>query len=333
VSLRRAVLLVTTGCLLAAAAAVAPVGPGTARAGAWAEGPCPTADGVTVVIDFQDLGGGIWVRCAPGPSNTGFEALQRAGVPFTTTVRFPGFLCRIDGRPASDPCQTTSPASAYWSYWMAPRGGAWCYSSLGAANRNPPEGTVEGWSFSLGRGTGAIPPPRLAPPASVAGAPGSLPGGECDATRTPPTTPSVPPSTSPPATTAPRPPKGGGGATGSAGPGVAAPGAMTPAGGATAPEATTSAPAADPSAGAPVAVGGSSTVPVDPTATEDPGEPTDDGTASTIVTPDGEEVALNAPGASTPDPTSSPVGVIVALVLIAALSGTSYAVRRRTRAT
>ncbi|UDY37421.1 hypothetical protein [Dermatobacter hominis] len=287
---------------------------------------------MTVVIDFQDLGGGIWVRCAPGPSATGFEALQRAGVPFTTTVRFPGFLCRIDGRPAADPCQTTSPASAYWSYWIAPRGGAWCYSSLGGANRNPPEGSVEGWSFSLGRGTDAIPPPRFAPPARVPGAPASLPGGECDAAKTPPTvppstTPTAPPTTARPA--APRNPTASGGATGPAG--------TAPAAGA-GPGAAASPAAGGPDATAPAGVAGETTVPAAPdggTATTSGVEDADDGgsTGSTIVTPDGEEVAINAPGSSGDGPSSSPVGVLVALVLIAALSATSFVVRRRTRAT
>jgi hypothetical protein len=197
------------------------------------EGPCPGAEGVTVIVDFGALGGGVHVRCAPGAPSSGFDALDRAGVDYDTALRSGGFLCRIAGKPATDPCIDPSPASAHWSYWLAERGGAWCYSNLGAGNRRPPQGTVEGWSFVQGSGAGDAHPPTLAPPAAVAGA-GSLAGTDCDRSRTaptaPPTTtapspapgsaqPSGQPSTQPtpaPAPAAPAPPSTLGGSAGSA---------------------------------------------------------------------------------------------------------------------
>ncbi|MCB1268608.1 MAG: hypothetical protein KDB19_10810, partial [Microthrixaceae bacterium] len=198
----------------------APVG---ARA-AGVEGACPTAAGVTMVVDFQDLGGGVWLRCTDGSADTGFQALERAGIPYRTAVRSPGFLCRINELPAGDPCINPSPTAAYWSYWVAPRGGSWCYSNIGAASRNPPEGTVEGWSFSLNRSPS--PPPRIAPPPAVPGAPTSLPGPSCNPNPTPST---PPPTSSPPVTT--------GAATGG-GPGPATAPAPGPAAGAGAPAPT-----------------------------------------------------------------------------------------------
>lgn len=319
-SARQVVFAVLLGGILASS----PFAPGVAPAGAWSEGPCPTADGVTVVIDFQELGGGIWVRCAPGPSNTGFEALQRAGVPYGTTVRFPGFLCKIDGKPTNDPCQTASPATAYWSYWMAPRGGSWCYSNWGAGNRNPPEGTVEGWSFSLNRTDGTTPTPRYMPP-RVQGAPASLPGTDCDASHPTPTAPTAtsppPPVTSAPA--GPKNPASGGDASGGTGK-PARPAATTTPPAASAPGATGTEPDVAAETTVPVAEGA-------PTSTEPPAA--DPSTPSTIVTADGEEVAINARGSSTStDATSSPIGVIVTVVLLASLAGTAYAVRRRARA-
>ncbi len=294
------------------------------------EGACPTAAGVTVVVDFQDLGGGVWLRCTEGSADSGFQALERAGIPYRTAVRSPGFLCRIDELPAGDPCINPSPTAAYWSYWVAPRGGSWCYSNIGAASRNPPEGTVEGWSFSLNRSPS--PPPRIAPPPAVPGAPASLPGPSCNPNPTPST---PPPTSSPPVTT--------GAATGG-GPGPATAPAPGPAAGAGAPAPTAGPP--PPGSAATDAAGGTTVVdPADPTAATGPPpssatEPGATGTASEEGAgtrtadgrpdgADGEEIAVNAGG---PGPSSgtagSPLGVLVAVVLIAALSATSYVVRR-----
>lgn len=293
------------------------------------EGACPTAAGVTVVVDFQDLGGGVWLRCTDGSADTGFQALERAGIPYRTAVRSPGFLCRIDELPAGDPCINPSPTAAYWSYWVAPRGGSWCYSNIGAASRNPPEGTVEGWSFSLNRSPS--PPPRIAPPPAVPGAPASLPGPSCNPNPTPST---PPPTSSPPVTS---------GATGG-GPGPAAAPAPGPAAGAGAPAPTAGPP--PPGSAVTDAAGGTTVVdPADPTAGTGPppssaAEPGATGTAAEEGAgtraaerdpdgADGEEIAVNAGG---PGPSSgtagSPLGVLVAVVLIAALSATSYVVRR-----
>ena len=137
------------------------------------EGACDDNVGVTVVVDFQELGGGVNVRCAPNGASSGIDALEQAGVAWTDTLRQPGFVCRIAGFPGLDreKCVNTPPASAYWSYWVAPRGGDWCYVNFGAGNRTPPPGTIEGWSFASNKTASAIPPPRFVPPAPIAGQP------------------------------------------------------------------------------------------------------------------------------------------------------------------
>lgn len=158
------------------------------------KGACTTAEGVTVIIDFQELGGGSYTSCAPNAPATGFKALEQAGISWTPTTRSPGFLCRIAGKPANDPCHVPSPTTAYWSYWLAPRGGHWCYSNLGAGSRRPPAGTVEGWSFVLNKSASATPPPAIAPPPPLAGVPApQLPGKDCTVP-----TEGAPPTTSPP---------------------------------------------------------------------------------------------------------------------------------------
>ncbi|MEO3751061.1 hypothetical protein [Streptomyces sp. B6B3] len=141
-----------------------PAAAATPRAGA--PGFCPDGDGVTVVVDFRALGGEQVVRCAPGPQEDGVDALRGAGFEVEGTNRWgDSFVCRINGRPGPDaePCVDTPPASAYWSYWHAPDGGAWEYSQYGATYRTPPEGSFEGWVFSTNDGEGEASPPGVAP--------------------------------------------------------------------------------------------------------------------------------------------------------------------------
>ncbi|MCX6523849.1 MAG: hypothetical protein NTX58_03640, partial [Actinobacteria bacterium] len=153
---------------------------------AAAEGACTTATGITVVIDFQDLGGGISTRCVSGEVDNGFAALTAAGINFQTATRAPGFLCKIAGLPTTEQCIQPAPTTAYWSYWLANRGGNWCYSSLGAGNIVPPPGTVQGWSFSLNRTDSDAPAPRVPPPPALAGTSPSLSvGGGCDSAVVP----------------------------------------------------------------------------------------------------------------------------------------------------
>ena len=130
-----------------------PTAVASAQPATWYDGPCADNVGITVVIDFQELTGGVNVRCVPGPVTSGLDALDKAGVSWEGTRRFPGLVCRIAGKPGTDTeaCVNAPPLSAYWGYWVAPRGGQWCFSTLGAGNRKPPPGTVEGWSFALNR--------------------------------------------------------------------------------------------------------------------------------------------------------------------------------------
>ena len=141
--------------------------PGQVPAAAGSDGPCPGKTGVTVVVDYQALGGGIVIRCAPGSPSTGFKALTAAGFRIEEVRNVPGFLCRINGRPGPerDTCVNTPPAAAYWSYWHAARGGTWATSSEGARTRTPPPGSVEGWSFSDDGSPGAASSPGMNPPA------------------------------------------------------------------------------------------------------------------------------------------------------------------------
>ncbi len=155
--------------ILAAVVAVAGplVGPSAPPAAA-SSGPCPGTTGVTVVVDYQALGGGVVVRCAPGSPSTGFKALTAAGFTIEEVRNVPGFLCRIDGKPgpADETCVNTPPATAYWSYWRADRGGSWVSNSEGGKTRTPPPGTVDG--LVVLRRAARRSPPGIAPPAEPA---------------------------------------------------------------------------------------------------------------------------------------------------------------------
>lgn len=138
---------------------------------------CPTGTGVTVVIDFQQLGGETLVRCNPGATpGTGLDALKGAGIQVAGVQRWgEAFICRLENRPSaveavpmkSDPgyheaCINTPPAQAYWSYWTAGNNCGWQYSQWGVKNRDAIPGGFEGWSFSLDAGTLSNPKPRIA---------------------------------------------------------------------------------------------------------------------------------------------------------------------------
>jgi hypothetical protein len=167
------------GALLVAAAGLALAAPAADAAA------CSGSTGVTVVVDFGSLGGGVQTGCAAGDPASGLAALTGAGHTYAFVPRFFGLVCQIDGRP--NPCNG-APSTAYWSYWHADRGGSWVYSKDGAGTYQPHPGTVEGWAFGAGRRPGIAPPPAPAPKPT---------------TTKPPAAPAPEPTTKPPAAPAP----------------------------------------------------------------------------------------------------------------------------------
>jgi len=122
---------------------------------------CTSTAGVTVVVDYGALGGGVVVACDPTDPATGIAALQGAGFTVTGTKRYGlAFVCRINGKPnaTQDPCVVTPPATKYWSYWHAARHGTWSFSTVGATSYNPAPNTVEGWAYGAGTA------PHISPP-------------------------------------------------------------------------------------------------------------------------------------------------------------------------
>lgn len=102
--------------------------------------------GVTVVVDFTELGGETKLGCAASGFDTGLDALHSAG--FTSADSQPGLVCTIDAQP--DPCPATFQGS-FWSYWHGDSGDAeWTNYQVGAATSHPVAGSVEGWRYNDG---------------------------------------------------------------------------------------------------------------------------------------------------------------------------------------
>ena len=263
---------------------------------------------------------------SPGRDGTGLRALQAHH-----TVRLEGgFVCAIDGRPATGCATNPSSGTAYWSYWHAAPGGSWEYSQVGAGGfRLSAPCSIEGWVWSSSPATAT--PPRVSP--------GSL---DCDPPR-----PAAPAPTSP----APAAPTGGGG---SAGAGVAGtvPAGGTGANGAPAPDGAAPPSDAPRSGGGAVAAaddaasdGGAAAVPGagDREEADDAGrdagddadrvrsgtdEPGDSARAGNGAEPAGDELAAATSGS---EPGGAPWGVLIGTALVLAV-GAAAVLRARRRA-
>ena len=127
---------------------------------------CATAHGVSVVVDFHQLGGGVQSACdAGGAGRTAYAQLKDVGHRLVDVQRQPGFICRIDGAPSADqdPCVNTPPPDAYWSLWWSDgKSGKWTYSSQGASSLKVPDGGYVGMSW---QGSDTKAPPGVAPTA------------------------------------------------------------------------------------------------------------------------------------------------------------------------
>lgn len=165
---------------LALAGLVAAAWPASAAA-------CSGSTGVTVVVD---TGGSISTKCASGNPDSAWAALEAAGYGVTPVASQPGAICKINAYPDTA-CQRMPPASAYWAFFHAKRGGGWIYSSTGARSFDPPSGSVVGFRFGSGQ------QPGIAPPAA---AKTSTPTPTKTTSKPKPTT-SAPKATTPKATT------------------------------------------------------------------------------------------------------------------------------------
>lgn len=200
----RALTRVVAAAVLAAAAyAGVPAAPASAT-------PCGSAEGVTVVVDFHELGGGVQSACVrDGGDRFAGDLFPAAGFPLAYVQRQPDFVCRVKGLPTpeQDACVSTPPATAYWSLWWSD-GRGWKYSTSNAGGLRVPDGGYVAFSWN----TGSSPiPPGIAPAAHPAPTPTPATSPTAKATPTPASTPAVSaaptptPSASPTRTKKPKP--------------------------------------------------------------------------------------------------------------------------------
>ena len=152
--MRTASRLAAVAVLVAAAGTITPA-PASAAA-------CGTADGVTVVVDFNQLGGGVQQACVPD-AGTAADLFVAAGHTLEDVQGQP-FVCRVDGRPTQDreACVRTPPTNAYWGlWWSSGTSGAWSYATRSAYSLDVPDGGSVAFSWN---GTSTRSQPSATPP-------------------------------------------------------------------------------------------------------------------------------------------------------------------------
>jgi hypothetical protein len=140
---------------------LAVAGAGLVPVPATAAGYC-AGSGVSIVVDFGALGGGVVKGCDSSGNRNAAKAFENTGHHLTYASRQPGFVCRVDGVPQSDPCVNTSPSNAYWGLYWSDGTSGWKYSSLGAGSLTVPSGATVAFSWQNG---GTADPPGAAPAA------------------------------------------------------------------------------------------------------------------------------------------------------------------------
>lgn len=155
--------LLTVGLVVGVPTAL-PVGP----AAQAAPGRCEPGTGVTVVVDFGGLGGGVPVGCDPsGGGKPASQVISAAGFSVTYVNGQP-FVCRVDGKPSAEQesCQRTPPADAYWGLFWSDGTSGWTYSSQGVASLKVSDGGSVGLRWQDGgdrEQPGAAPTPAPSP--------------------------------------------------------------------------------------------------------------------------------------------------------------------------
>jgi len=309
---RHVIARLAAAVLATAAAGLGLVMTGSVPADAAA---CSGSSGVTVVVDQGALGGGITQACSSsGGGKSALTQFTSTGFSLSYVQRQPGFVCRIDGQPASDPCVNTPPADAYWGLWWSDgKSGSWSYSSVAAGSLRIPNGGYVAFAWQSGpkSAPGVSPTPHAGAP-TPSTAPTSAPP-----TKKPSPQPSSKPSSHPSSTPPSHP---------SATPAASPP---APAGTQSASLETDPTPDATDSSAAATAAPSVSEAPL-PTPSVAASEPASEAGAAS-----GPSAAIPSGGADA-DPSGTaqalPVWVVPLVLVVLAAGGATYLVRRRRRA-
>ncbi|MDR6118138.1 hypothetical protein QE370_001322 [Aeromicrobium sp. SORGH_AS981] len=143
---------------------------------------CAQGDGVTVVVDPHQLGGGVSTTCVPGSGSKASAAFTAAGVSMQRAARERGFVCRVNALPADAGCVQASPADAYWSLWVSTGNGSWSYAQIGVDGLDVPRGGWVAWSW---QGQASRAQPGVTPAGAAAAQPSARPTSSAGGSRGP----------------------------------------------------------------------------------------------------------------------------------------------------
>lgn len=143
--------------LLAAATGVLVPGGSVPAAAAAA---CPAAAGVTVIVDYNEIGGPTRAGCdADGGGRSASQVFPDAGFPLEYHPRQPGYVCKVTGLPDDRPCLEND---SFWSLWWSDgESGRWSFSNQGVGGLTVPEGGYV--AFAWHEGSGNAQPPDVVP--------------------------------------------------------------------------------------------------------------------------------------------------------------------------
>ena len=290
---------------------------------------CSSGSGVSVVVDFGSLGGGVGSGCVgDGAGKSARSLFASAGFSLEGVQGQAAFVCRIEGLPSRDveACNNTPPENAYWALWWSDgTSGDWLYSNYGVDSLKVPQGAYVGFAWQSGsrRAPGLSPAAHAAPPAATptTAAPSAKPSGKPKPSSSPSSKPSTKPSAQPSNQPSSQPSSQPSAQASSAAPATPLPTSASSADPTEPPSADASASASTPAASA-----SPSAVPSAPE-TASPGETL---TLSVSGSPSADAPVTATDAVSQSD--GLPVWVVPAVLLVLAAGGAAtYLVRRRDR--
>lgn len=144
------------------AAAVGVVAPPAQAHAPTAAAACSGAAGVTVIVDYNEIGGPARAGCDPdGAGRSASQVFPDAGFPLEYHPRQPGYVCKITGLPDDRPCLEND---SFWSLWWSDgRSGEWRFANQGVGGLSVRDGGY--LAFSWHEGGGRAQPPDFAPTA------------------------------------------------------------------------------------------------------------------------------------------------------------------------
>ncbi|HEY6932057.1 MAG TPA: hypothetical protein VI452_01560 [Marmoricola sp.] len=118
---------------------------------ALAAGSGCTGQGVDVVVDYGDLGGGVARGCAPhAAGQSGDKAFDAAGYPLQYVPDQPGFVCAVGHKPAQ--CKMPGSGDPWWGLFFSNgRSGSWKMAPVAVTKLKVPEGGAVAMVWESGK--------------------------------------------------------------------------------------------------------------------------------------------------------------------------------------